>query len=910
MSTVGSLTEFKPESERIEAYLERVQLFFDANGIQDEKKVAVLLTVIGSTTYALLSSLLAPQKPREKSFEELAATLRCHFEPKPLVIAERFHFHRRNQASGESISDYVAELRRLATNCEFGDYLEQALRDRFVCGIRHENTQKRLLTEANLTLTKAIETACNIEAAEVQASQLKATSSIPVMNVKSSKKSQGRDTGEKHGMCTRCGGRNHQAKDCRYRDVRCHKCNKPGHLARMCRSKQPSTSTPPGRQRLQQTNYIEGTPNSNSDDSIFQIHSKPSRPFTVDMCIQGTTLTFEVDTGAAVTLISEETYCKHFLSKSLQKTSVRLKTYTDDQVHVLGQITVDVSYGTQKGMYTLFVVKGSGTNLLGRDWMRHIRLDWKSIASTVNNVSSPCYQPLLDKYSEVFKDELGTLKFMKVQLQVHSQVTPKFCKPRPVPFALKEALERELLRLQQLGILQKVNHSAWAAPVVVVPKGDGCIRVCGDYKVTVNPVLVVDKYPLPKPDDLMAQLAGGQKFSKLDLSQTYQHILLDDDSQKFVTINTHLGLFQYTRVPFGIASAPALFQKTMDTLLQGVPNTLCYLDDILITGKTDAEHLQNLEEVLKRLQHHWLRVKPTKCRFMQSSIEYLGHCIDASGVHPTSQKVEAILNAPVPQNSQQLRSFLGLLHYYGKFLPNLSSLLHPLNRLLKSNAQWKWSSECQKTFEQAKSQLASAPILAHYDVTQKIKLAADASAYGLGAVISHTYEDGSERPIAYASRTLSDAEKNYVQIGKEALALVFAVQKFHTYLYGRKFVLVTDHKPLVTLLGPKKAIPPLAAARLQRWAIILAAYSYEIEYKSTQHHVNADSLSRLPLKVTDNPMDEINILNIAQVEAMPVTAEQVATETKKDPLLSQVYRYTQSGWPTDVDDVLLPHWNR
>lgn len=193
MSTIGSLTEFKPESERIEAYLERVQLFFDANGIEDEKKVAVLLTVIGSTTYALLSSLLAPRKPREKSFEELAATLRRHFEPKPLVIAERFHFHRRNQASGESISDYVAELRRLATNCEFGDYLEQALRDRFVCGIRHENTQKRLLTEANLTLTKAIETARNIEAAEVQASQLKATSSIPVMNVKSSKKSQGRD---------------------------------------------------------------------------------------------------------------------------------------------------------------------------------------------------------------------------------------------------------------------------------------------------------------------------------------------------------------------------------------------------------------------------------------------------------------------------------------------------------------------------------------------------------------------------------------------------------------------------------------------------------------------------------------------------------------------------------------------
>ena len=247
-----------------------------------------------------------------------------------------------------------------------------------------------------------------------------------------------------------------------------------------------------------------------------------------------------------------------------------------------------------------------------------IKLDWKSITETVNNVTSLCYQLLLDKYADVFKDELGTLKLMKAQLQVQSQAIPKFCKPRPVPFALREALEKELSRLEQLGILQKVNHSDWAAPIVVVPKGDGCLRVCRDYKVTINPVLAVDKYPLPKPDDLMAQLAGGQKFSKLDLSQAYQQILLDENSRKFVTINTHLGLFQYTRVLFGVASAPALFQKTMDTLLQGIPNTQCYLDDILITGKSDAEHLQNLEEVLKRLQNNGLRVKPAKCRFMES----------------------------------------------------------------------------------------------------------------------------------------------------------------------------------------------------------------------------------------------------------------------------------------------------
>ena len=396
--------------------------------------------------------------------------------------------------------------------------------------------------------------------------------------------------------------------------------------------------------------------------------------------------------------------------------------YTNSPVQVLGQIRVDVSYSTQNGTY---VVKGSGT--------------------TVNNVTSLCYQPLLDKYADVFKDELGTLKLMKAQLQVQSQAIPKFCKPRPVPFALREALEKELSRLEQLGILQKVNHSDWAAPIVVVLKGDGCLRVCRDYKVTINPVLAVDKYLLPKPDDLMAQLAGGQKFSKLDLSQVYQQILLDENSRKFATINTHLGLFNIQECPLGWRPHLRCSRKLWTRYCKESRTLSVILDDILITGKSDAEHLQNLEEVLKRLQNNGLRVKPAKCRFMESSVEYLGHWIDATGVHTTTEKVDAILKAPVPQNTQQLRSFLGLLHYYGKFLQDLSSLLHPLNRLLKSNAQWKWSADCQKAFEQAKNQLASAPVLAHYDVTQKLKLAADASAYGLGAVISHVYDDGSEK---------------------------------------------------------------------------------------------------------------------------------------------------------------------
>ena len=316
----------------------------------------------------------------------------------------------------------------------------------------------------------------------------------------------------------------------------------------------------------------------------------------------------------------------------------------------------------------------------------------------------------------MLSDELGTLNSMTVKLHVQPNCVPKFHKARPVPFSIKEALGQEIDRLEAMGILEKVNHSEWAAPVVAVPKGNGQLRLCGDYKVTVNPVLMVDKYPLPKPEDLMTHLAGGLKFSKLDLSQAYLQIVLDQESRKYVTINTQKGLYRYTRVPFGIASAPALFQRTMDTILQGVPNTICYLDDILVTGNSTEAHLKNLAEVLRRLKQHNLKIRPSKCAFMQESVEYLGHKIDSKGVHTTTSKVDAIQKAPIPSNAQQLRSFLGLLHYYGKFIPNLSILLHPLNKLLQESTEWKWDKDCDEAFKEAKEKLVSAPILAHYDL--------------------------------------------------------------------------------------------------------------------------------------------------------------------------------------------------
>ena len=256
-------------------------------------------------------------------------------------------------------------------------------------------------------------------------------------------------------------------------------------------------------------------------------------------------------------------------------------------------------------------------------------------------------------------------------------------------------------------------------------------------------------------------------------------MLLDDQSKGLVTINSHCGLYQYTRMPFRIVSAPAIFQRTMDIILQEIPHNIYSIDDILITGVDDQEHLANLEEVL---QYHGIALKKNKCKFMCDHVEYIGHIVDSENLHVTPGKIKAIVDAPKPQNVTELRTYLGLVNYYGKFIPNLASTLLLLNSLLQKYCKWVWSEECTKAVQEANKKLTSSHILTHYNPSLPIRLATDTSQYGIGAVLSHVTPHGVEKPIAFASRTLSKSERNYSQIEKEGLPLIFGVKKFNQYL--------------------------------------------------------------------------------------------------------------------------------
>ena len=750
-TTIGRMQEFNPDSETISAYLERFNLFVTVNGIEEGKQVSALLLVLGLRHYSLIRGLVSPHKPETKTLAELTDILTKHYDPEPIVIAERFRFYQRTQKSGESVADFLASLRNLASRCKFGEFLSEALRDRLVCGLSSEAIQKSLLAKEKLTLSTALETALGMEAAAKRAKELKGTQrSTPVFRVEKTPAKP----------CGRCGRGNHSSGDCKFKDATCHKCGKVGHIAPVCRTK-PNRSA---RGRTKNTKWVAASeqdhPPDSQEESLFMVTGRPScthtgaqwwicplctpghsHPYKVKLNVSGQPLTMEVDTGAGVSIASESVLASLLPSVKLQKSSVVLRTYTGEQIPVKGSICVDVVYGQQHHKnLKLLVVQGSGPSLMGRDWLKVVKLDWRTIGRVALSESSleSRVTALQDKYQEVFSETLGTITPFQAKLSVTKDAKPKFFKPRSIPFALRERVESELDRLESDGVIERTTYSEWAAPIVAVPKRDGRLRLCGDYKVTVNPVLDVDQYPLPKPDDIFATLSGGKKFTTLDLSHAYNQLLLDEDSRKYVTINTTKGLYQYTRLPFGIASAPAIFQRTMDSILQGIDGVACYIDDIIITGKTDEEHLEHLEEVLRRLLRHGVHVKWAKCRFLQPSVDFLGHRVDAEGIHTTEDKLRAIVQAPAPKNINELRSFLGLINYYGKFIPNAATILNPLNNLLHKDTKWKWSKECQSSFNLAKEKLTSSKVLTHYTPSLPIRMAGDASAYGIGAVIARS----------------------------------------------------------------------------------------------------------------------------------------------------------------------------
>ena len=701
-------------------------------------------------------------------------------------------------------------------------------------------------------------------------------------------------------------------------------------------------------------------------DDVNLIDLTVSKP-CVEVQINNRNLRMEFDTGSAVSVVSKQTLLTCGLANlTLAPSRKTLRVANGEIKTVDGCATVTVELNGNKAHDMQLYVAEDFPSLFGRPWIvkfcgqnwldkllntrfvHNLAPDKSREVSAVSPSCQSCSGSVVDKsanmltdgvnvkngwkctdtctsvdqcrsiaqlkQSEVFKPGLGLVKGVEASLVLKDNAKPIMLKARTLPYALRDMVEQELNSMVDANILSKVEDSPWGTPLVPVKKDGGLsVRICGDYKSTLNKCVSTKQYPLPTIEECFNAVQGGKRFSKIDIKKAYNNLLIREEDRVLTTLNTHKGLYQWNRLPYGISSASAIFQSVMDDTLTGIPMTCCRIDDILVSGRNDEEHLMNLNNVIIRLERRGFKCKVEKSCFMQEEVVYLGHVVSADGIKPVQSKVESLLKAPEPRNVDELISFLGAVNYYRRYLPKLSAVIAPLERLRTKTVKWQWTTTERDAFQKLKMLLSSKQVLTFYDPKLPLKVDTDASSGGIGAVLSHILPNGEERPIEFISRTLSPAERNYAQIDKEALAIVWALKRLHIYLYMRRFTLVTDHRALVRIFGDKP-IPEMTAGRLTRWALFLMNYQYDIQYRNTKDHANADMLSRLPRPVKHDGTEtsELSDMFALTMSETLLNAELVANHTRKDPILSKALEYTLNGWPKNLqcDGDLKALWNR
>ncbi|XP_058445441.1 uncharacterized protein K02A2.6-like [Malaya genurostris] len=515
---------------------------------------------------------------------------------------------------------------------------------------------------------------------------------------------------------------------------------------------------------------------------------------------------------------------------------------------------------------------------------------------------------LLSHYDDVFSDIPGTLKGPPASVHLKSRTTPVFAKAQDVPLALKSRYTQEIEKKLRAGVYERVDYSEWASPTHIVVKKNGNLRITGNYKPTVNPRMIIDEHPIPKIESIFNRMQGARLFCHLDVTDAYTHLQIDAEFRHVLTLNTPThGLVRPTRAVYGAANIPAIWQRRMESVLKGLPNVINFYHDIIVFADSFENLLIALTAVFDRLKNYGLRLNRSKCVFATPALECLGHKIDANGLHKSDQHIEAIRDAPRPSNPDEMHLFLGKATYYNAFIPNLSTRSRCLREMLGEES-FEWTPARAAAYEDIKSALISPQVLMPYDPDLPLILATDASKYGLGAVLSHRLTNGQERPIAYASCAMSITQQRYPQIDKEALAIVWAVKKFFNYLYARRFTLVTDHKPLTQILHPAKSLPMLCISRMANYADYLAHFNFDIVYKSTKENINADYCSRIiPIPLTsdtnklsvrerrESKVDEFDMFALHQIAQLPVRAEHIARETRKDSRLGRIVQLLEAG---------------
>ena len=888
---------------RWQKWVSRLKNYFIAYKItEDLQRKSLLLTFGGDDLNDIVDTFSEEDlRPGENvtHFDKLCSVITTYFNPEQNAEFQKYIFRHTEQMS-DNIDEFYSHLLHIASTCGFTD-MNSEIKSQLIAGCKSHKVREKGLANPKLTLTELLTYARTLQLTTTQ-SQAMAAGAAEVNRLQRSNYYQQRSRPPQHEAqqssrrsCNNCGGEwPHKGgrASCPAFNKQCSTCKKMNHFARVCRSSQRLLSQPTHAQTSVPPPAASGVHTVNDtqastqqDDAagmshyVFATCSKGLPVF--DITVNGKALHFLADSGASVNLLSESDF--HTLNPlpELKPSSNRITAYgSRSPLPVLGTFDADLTYENTTITAPICVVSGCERPILSWDACKALK-----ILTTVNHVKT-LQEELKTEFPCLFNG-LGNLNDRKIKLHIDRDVQPVAQHYRRVPFHVREHIEDQLKHDEEAGIIEKATGpTPWVSPVVVVPKPKqpGKVRLCVDMRAA-NKAIKRERHATPTLDELKTMLSGAKVFSKLDLNQGYNQLELDEESRYITTFATHLGLYRYKRLFFGVNSASEIFQEAIRQALSGINGVVNVSDDILCYGTSQGDHDANLRALFQRLQEKGLTLNADKCVYNRKSLEFLGHVFGEDGIKPSQDKLKAIIDLPTPANASEVRSLLGMMNFCGaQHIPNYATLTHDLRQLTKKTTPWSWTAKHETALTTLKLELSKATTLAYFNPNTPVEIYTDGSPVGVSAVLT---QEG--RIIQFASRALTQTEQRYSQTEREALAITWACEYFHIYIFGAPFSVYTDHKPLISMFNNPRA---QVSARIERWIMRMQPYEVTVQYRPGNDNP-ADYLSRHPVSQFPGDREEKiaeEYVNYVTQTSTPkaMTCDEVATETTKDATLTAV----------------------
>ncbi|UYV67307.1 K02A2.6-like [Cordylochernes scorpioides] len=894
-STLSRMEGIKPPAEFVpysnekkwETWRESFEIFAIAVNLESMPLVrqrAILKHIAGEKTVMIYKTFHISENDTYPNVKEMLDMLTNHFKPFKNTIQRRNAFFTCVQKEKQGIMEFVTELKHLAQECEFENLTESLIRDRLIIGILDREVKRKLLEDPQLTLPRAISIAVISKSTCSQVASLNEQKMIEKIEkrnwVKDTIRMENAEAGPS-GInprreriiepCKWCGQR-HKYGKCPAYGKKCNACGKTNHFSVVCRTKRI-------RNLLAESEAEESCDEINLNEVA--VKTVRSDKWSAVIIINGKKTTVHLDTGAQINVLPHKVINQWPSRPEIRPTSLKAFAYGNTELPIVGKCNVLCQYGEKKGMFEFIVADVEAQTLITGDTcekleilrrINHINTDEMKLCSET--------QKILEQYHEVFQG-VGLIN-SECKIYTKPEYSPVQVPPRRIPTSLGAEVQSELEKMVKQGIVTKIYHET---------------EICLDPR-KLNEALVGRHFQTPAPAELLHEIPKAKYYTVLDVKSAYWHIPVAKECRDLLVMTTPFGKFRYNRLPFGLKISAQIFVEKMTNIFRDSFQNITYVDDLLIYADTIQEHNKKLKGILEKAKEKNIKFDLTKAQICLTKVRFLGHVISQNGIDPEPNKIDKLITFKRPEDKKSLQRIMGLYNYLGKFIPNLAASTSNIRGILRKNVVWHWGPKQDGEFDHIKECVRNAPSLAHFDKSKMLILQCDASKDAMGAALLQE-----DRPLAFASASFSDSQKQYSQIEKELLSVYYGCKKFEYLLSGHTFVVQTDHQPLLPLV--KKPLSDISP-RLQRLVMKLIAFDFKLQYKPGKYLIVADTLSR-----DTHPMDELptpfledkRMVKMVRVNISDEKLVAMQKDTREDPALVKVIDYVIEGWPICKKDV-------